>query len=126
MIVYLPNLYPDELFYSWLARYYCHTTPVYSNAIEDILEKKTIRPDIEYINHLNEDAKKLLTRKVSMEKLIFHHTMFPSVRFAPQTRISAALQSMAAQEGDVHNLLPISKSKEPRYLKYCPVCVLED
>ena len=125
MITYLPNLYTDELFYSFLSRYRCHTTPVYSNAIEDILEKKTIRPDIEYINHLNEDAKKLLTRKVSMEKLIIDHTMFPSVRFAPEARRNSALQSMIIQEGDVHHLLPIPKGKEIRYLKYCPLCAID-
>lgn len=125
MIAYLPNLYPDELFYSFLSRYRCHTTPVYSNAIEDILEKKTIRPDVEYINHLNEDAKKLLTRKVSMEKLILHHTMFTFVRFAPEARRNAALQSMIIQEGDVHHLLPMPKGKEIRYLKYCPLCAID-
>ena len=126
MIAYLPNLYPDELFYSWLARYYCHTTPVYANAIGDIFEKRTTRPDMEFINHLNKNARELLTRKIPMENFILSHTMFPYTRFVPQARKSAALQSMAVQEGDVHNLLPISKSKEPRYLRYCPVCALED
>ncbi len=126
MIAYLPNLYPDELFYSWMARYYCHTTPVYANAIGDIFEKRTTRPDMEFINHLNKNARELLTRKIPMENFILFHTMFPYTRFVPQARKSAALQSMAVQEGDVHNLLPISKSKEPRYLRYCPVCALED
>lgn len=126
MIAYLPNLYPDELFYSWLARYYCHTTPVYANAIGDIFEKRTTRPDMEFINHLNKNARELLTRKIPMENFILSHTMFPYTRFVPQARKNAALQSMAVQEGDVHNLLPISKSKEPRYLRYCPVCALED
>lgn len=81
---------------------------------------------MEFINHLNINARKLLTRKIPMENVVLFHTMFPCARFVPQARKSAALQSMAAQEGDAHNLLPISKSKEPRYLKYCPVCALED
>ena len=80
---------------------------------------------MEFINHLNINARKLLTRKIPMENVVLFHTMFPCARFVPQARKSAALQSMAAQEGDAHNLLPISKSKEPRYLKYCPVCALE-
>ena len=125
MIAYLPNLYPDELFYSWLARYYCHTTPVYANAIGDIFEKRTTRPDMEFINHLNKNARELLTRKIPMENFILSHTMFPYTRFVPQARKSAALQSMAVQEGDVHHLLPMPKGKEIRYLKYCPLCAID-
>lgn len=126
MIVYIPNLYPGELFYSWLARYYCHTTPIYTNAIGDILEKRTIRPDMEFISRLNEDAREMITKKISMRDLIFNHTMFPMARFMPISRKNAALESMIAQEGNVHNLLPIPKSKEVRYLKYCPICAAED
>ena len=81
---------------------------------------------MEFINQLDKNARELLTRKIPMENVVLFHTMFPCARFVPQARKSAALQSMAAQEGDAHNLLPISKSKEPRYLKYCPVCALED
>lgn len=126
MITYLPDFYPDELFYSWLARYYCHTTPVYANAIGDIVEKRTVRPDMEFINHLNKNAREMLTRMIPMENIILLHTMFPCARFVPHTRRSAALQSMALQEGDARSLLPIPKNKEARYLKYCPVCALED
>lgn len=125
MIAYLPNLYPGELFYSWLARYYCHTTPIYTNAIGDILEKRTIRPDMEFINRLNEDAREMITKKISMMDLIFNHTMFPVARFMPPSRKKVALESMIAQEGNIHNLLPMPKSNEIRYLKYCPICVMQ-
>ncbi|HBI62796.1 MAG TPA: hypothetical protein DDY31_16585 [Lachnospiraceae bacterium] len=126
MIAYLPELYSGELFYSYLARYYCHTTPIYTNAIGDILEKRTVRPDVEFINRLNENAKVMITKRISMKNLIFHHTMFPIVRFMPASRKRAALESMTEQEGDVHNLLPVPKSKEPRFLKYCPMCAIGD
>ena len=60
-----------------------------------------------------------------MEKLILHHTMFTFVRFAPEARRNAALQSMIIQEGDVHHILPMPKGKEIRYLKYCPLCAID-
>ena len=126
MIAYLPELFPGELFYSYLARYYCHTTPIYTNAIGDILEKRTIRPDMEFINRLNENAKDVITKRISMKELILEHTMFPTARFIPASRRNFALESMIAQEGDVHNLIPIPKSKQIRYMKYCPICVTED
>lgn len=125
MIAYLPELYPGELFYSWLARYYCHTTPIYTNAIGDILEKRTIRPDMEFINRLNRNAREMITKKIPMKNLILNHTMFPAARFMPASRKNAALESMIVQEGNVHNLLSMPKSNEVRYLKYCPVCVAE-
>ncbi len=125
MIAYLPELFPGELFYSYLARYYCHTTPVYSNAIGDILEKRTIRPDIEFINRLNENARDVITKRISMKELVLEHTMFPTARFIPASRRNFALESMIAQEGDVHNLLPLPTVKKPRCLKYCPMCAME-
>lgn len=126
MIAYLPELYTEELFYSWMARYYCHTTPVYTNAIGDILEKRTARPDMEFISRLNEEARGAITKMIPMEKLVLEHTMFPMARFIPASRRNAALESMMAQEGDARKLLPLPKSKQPRYLKYCPVCASED
>lgn len=126
MIAYLPKLYQGELFYSWLARYYCHTTPIYTNAIGDILEKRTIRPDMEFISRLHPDAKNAITKRISMKELVLGHTMFPIARFITASRRNFAMESMIAQEGDVHNLLPIPKSKQIRYLKYCPICAAGD
>ena len=127
MIGFMPSIYPDELVYSWFCRYYAHSGhSAYVFAIEDLLEKKNIRPDVEFINRLNSDAKDIITKMISMEDLILNHTMFPIARFIPASRKRVALESMIAQEGDVHNLLPIPKSKQIRYLKYCPICVSEE
>lgn len=127
MIGFMPVIYPDELVYSWFARYYVHSGhSAYVFAIEDLLESRYIRPDVEFLNRLNPDAKEVITGMISMEDLILKHTMFPSVRFAHNSRINIALQSMVRQEGDVHNLLPLPKSNLPRYIRYCPVCVAED
>lgn len=127
MIGFMPAIFPDELVYSWFARYYAHSGhSAYVFAIEDLLESRYIRPDVEFLNRLNPDAKEVITRIISIEDLILQHTMFPSVRFAQHSRINTALQSMVRQEGDVHNLLPLPKSNLPRYIRYCPVCVAED
>lgn len=127
MIGFMPSIYPEELAYSWFARYYCHSGyPAYIFAIEDLLERKNIRPDIEFINGLNKDAKEIITQMISMEELVLNHSMFPIARFIPVSRRMTALESMVAQEGDIHNLLPIPKSKQLRYLKYCPLCAIKD
>lgn len=127
MIGFMPAVYPDELIYSWFARYYAHSGhSAYVFAIGDLLESRYIRPDVEFLNRLNPDAREIIARMVPMEELIFQHTMFPSARFVQKSRLNTALQSMINQEGDVHNLLPLPKTNLPRYIKYCPICAEED
>lgn len=127
MIGFMPAVYPDELAYSWFARYYAHSGhSAYVFAIGDLLENRNIRPDVEFLNRLNPDAREVISSMIPIEELILQHTMFPSVRFAESSRISTALQSMMKQEGDVHNLLPLPKNNLPRYIKYCPLCAVED
>ena len=127
MIGFMPAIYPDELVYSWFARYYAHSGhSAYVFAIGDLLENRYIRPDVEFLNRLNPDAIEIIVKMISMEELIFQHTMFPSARFVPKSRLNTALQSMMSQEGDVHNLLPLPKTNLPRYIKYCPICAEED
>lgn len=127
MIGFMPALYPDELIYSWFARYYAHSGhSAYVFAIGDLLENRYIRPDVEFLNRLNPDAREIIAKMIPMEELIFQHTMFPSARFVQKVRLNTALQSMISQEGDVHNLLPLPKTNLPRYIKYCPICAVED
>ena len=128
MIAYLPELYEDELVYSWFARYFAHMYPSYTNALEDILESKNIRTDVEFINRLHPNAKEAITRIIPMEELVLRHTMFPYYRFAENARLCAALKSMSDIGEDAHRLLPVFKSRvgeQIRYIKYCPLCAEE-
>lgn len=127
MIAYFPELYEDELVYSWFARYFAHMYPSYTNALEDLLENRNIRTDVEFINRLSEDTKAVISKRISMERLILDYTMFPYYRFSGNERLTHALKSMSEGE-DVHKLLPISKGSvaHVHYLKYCPLCVLEE
>lgn len=128
MIAYFPELYEDELVYSWFARYFAHMYPSYINAVEDLMENRNTRTDFEFINHLDADARKIISRVIPMEDLIIWHTMFPSYRFSGHERLCNALESMVNTVGDVHRMLPISKSRtngQVHYIKYCPLCAAE-
>lgn len=129
MIAYLPEIYEEELVYSWFGRYYAHMYPVYACALEDLLGKKNIRPDMEFINRLCEDARRVITKTVSMEELILNHTMLPYFRFAENTRLRNALGTMSEGiAGDCHRLLPVTKNRtaaQKRYMRYCPICAAE-
>lgn len=128
MIAYLPELHEDELVYSWFARYFAHMYPSYTNAVEDLLENRHMKADVEFLNRLNTEARNAITKVASLEELILHHTMFPYFRFGGTQRLSNALHSMMMMKGNVYQLLPMSKghpSMNPHYIKYCPVCAME-
>lgn len=127
MIAFMPRIYEDELCYSWFARYYCHSGyPAYGYALDDLFGKRTLHFNAEFINGIfTEDARKIITDMIPMEKMILEHTMFPIVRFMEHTRMQKALDCMMRQEGKVSDLLPLPTNKNTRYLRYCPVCAKE-
>ncbi len=129
-IAYFPEIYPDELIYSVLARYYVHSGyPAYIFCAEDVFVSRRVRPDVEFLNVMKPEALKALCGKMSMEELIEKHTLFPYyARFLPWGRRNKAFMALCSMSGDYNNLLAIPKQKngEYRYLRYCPLCAEED
>ena len=129
-IGYFPQIYPDELIYSVLARFYVHSGyPAYTFCAEDIFLNKRVRPDMEFLNVMKPERLESLCKKMSMAELIEKHTMFPYyARFLPHVRRNRAFEALCSMGGDYNNLLAIPKQKngEHRYLRYCPLCVKED
>lgn len=130
MIAYFPTIYPDELLYSQLARYYTKSGYMaYTFAAEELFISKTVRPDIEFVNAYTPDAIQAITRNLPMETVVEKHTMFPYYgRFLPRERRQKAFQTLVSMAGNFHNLLPLPKSKngKARYLRYCPLCAAHD
>lgn len=130
MTMYLPEIYPDELVYSWLARYYIQTGYVrYAFVAEELFQSKTVRPDIEFVNQYTASMLQAITEKMPMSEIIEDHTMFPYYgRFLPKERKNQAYTAMIQAKGNYHNLLSMPKRKgnTDRYLRYCPVCAEND
>lgn len=130
MISYFPSIYPDELLYSQLARYYAKSGYLaYTFAAEDLFQSKTVRPDIEFLNAYTPEAVQMITRTMPMTDIVMYHTMFPYYgRFIPPERRRQAFDSLVNMGTEYHNLLSIPKRKDriSRHLRYCPECVKED
>lgn len=130
MITYFPIAYSDELLYSRLARYYVKSGYLaYTYAAEDLFVSKTIRPDMEFVNAYTSDVLEMITKDMSMENVVWKHTMFPYYgRFLPMERRQRAFQALVSMQGNYHNLLPIPNRKNgaDRYLRYCPICAEQD
>ena len=129
MITSFPSLYPDELLYSLFARYHAQSGHIaYVFAAEDLFERRTTKPSIEFVDRLKPDALQLITRDIPIETVIERHTMFPYyARFLPRDRRRQALVLLVQMDQRYHNLLYLTKRKTiMRYLRYCPLCAMED
>lgn len=128
-IAYFPNIYPDELLYSFLARYYQHSAyPCYAFVVEDIYTSPKVMPSTEYISEMNEEFLELLLRRRTIEELIEKHTMFPYYgRFMSKERRIRAFEALKKMKG-YNNLVMQQKMRdgEKLYLRYCPECVKKD
>lgn len=129
MITYLPEIYPDELIYSWFCRYYVHSGCLtHKMALDDILYKRCNNPSKEFLGHLNPDMQEKIQAIYPIETLILEHTMFPQyARFIPLQHKKDALYHLAYDFCDARHLFSIlPRTGTDRYLKYCPICVEED
>ena len=130
MITYFPAIYPDELVYSLLSRFYLQSGYLsYTYAAEDIYAYKQVRPDHEFINVLHPEMRELITKTVQMEELVEKHTMYPYYgRFLGKSRRLKAFEALVSLNGNYRNLLVIPNKKEgtDRYLRYCPLCAKAD
>lgn len=130
MIAYFPKFYEDELIYSMFARFYVSNGYLsYIYAAKDLFINKNVRPDFEFLNQLNHEIKELITKNSNMETIILKHTMFPYYgRFMQKERRIKAFEALVNMTGNYTNLIliPLNKKRESRYLRYCPMCAIED
>jgi len=128
MIGYFPELYEDELIYSWIARYLVHSGYTSAaDAYQDLYFNKNLRPSVELMNNLIDDAKSVMAKYMSLEELIYNLTLFPEYgRFIVPTKRERLVKEADFSRGNWINSLMIPFSTGERYLKYCPLCAEED
>lgn len=129
MISYLPEIYPDELVYSWFCRYYVHSGNLTnSDAMRDILFNRCNNPSKEFIGHINNEALEVIQKMYHIDELIINHTMFPQcARFVSLDRRKNALFHIGYDFKDVHHLFSVLPRIDiEKFLRYGPLCVKED
>lgn len=130
MIAFFPSLYPDELVYSWFARYFAKSGyPAYTDAFEDIYGKRILKPSFEFINPLGEKMISIIEQEIGLEQLMLKHTMFPLyARFLPANRRTGALRVLVEEQNVDAKLLGriIDRKGVKRYARFCPQCAKED
>lgn len=129
MITYFPSVHPDELSYSWFARFRIHTGCFgFSTAAQLLYGRKLLHPSEEFINTVTDDVLQVITRNMTMSDIVLQHTMFPYyARFVPKDRRNNAFDMLCKNEGYSKPILPIPvKQEQKRYLRFCPLCFAAD
>ena len=129
MIAFFPEIYPDELLYSQLARY--HSRSGYARLVFTIADiynnEKLVHPSIDFVNRYTPDAMQWITKDKPWEVIAEQHTMYPAyIRFLPKLRRIDAVNGILSCEGNWKNLMCIPLLNESRYIRYCPECAKAD
>ncbi len=129
MIGFLPSIYPDELMYSWFCRCFIHSGYPTSKAfLGELLFNRHCNPSKEFMGHLNLEMEQEIKKIYPMEELVLEHTMFPQyARFIEPESKKNALHRLSDDFCDAHHLFSIlPRNGRDKYLKYCPLCMVED
>ena len=130
MMPFFIEPYPDELVYSWFARYGVRTGYTHYRAIaEDLFVSNSAKPNLEFIIELNQEAYDTITKYKPFDDIIKQHTMFPYyVRFLPKERRVEAYKLLLKMDKKYNDVLYSRRYKTRcrQSLRYCPMCVEED
>lgn len=125
MITYFPDAYPDELFYSVIARFFIHSgkqdlNELYRHNINNSMF------DMDSSAPISAELAELISRKEPLEDYFLSHTMIPYYgRFKGKAKAETVCRAIYSDsKGCVsHNKSPVGYK---RSLKYCPLCVSND
>ena len=119
MIAFFPEIYPDELLYSQIARYHSRTGySLYASTVADIYAgERFVHPSVDFVNRFTDDAMQWITKDSTWEDIAEKHTMYPAyVRFLPKLRRSDAVNGILSCEGNWKNLMCLPNTTEKRYI----------
>src|SRR5687767_15049249 len=131
MLGYFPELGEDELLYSVLARLVDYTRyPSASAVIHQIFGTALPKAVVDLPGQLSALVNALPDHGFTISNLIDRHTLLPYYApFLPRDRYDSMRTGMAnGRRPGVHLSLGTVASgiKRPTFLRYCPLCVLQD
>lgn len=131
MIHFFPELYPDELLYSGIARYHIRVGNLDAKAtLRDLYGKDTITAMVEMTSNLDILINNLPASVYTADEVIRNNTMYSYfAAFIPTDRADRLYQLMKCNNGSkIYNELGLSNKilKLNNFLRFCPECYKED
>ncbi|MEB4783722.1 TnsD family Tn7-like transposition protein [Paenibacillus jamilae] len=129
---FFPMPYPDELFYSVLARYHLLSgNSGYKSTTFELFNTYNAAAIVDLNSHLNTLVQKIPSKSsLTEDEIIAKHTLFPFYApFLPKERSEKVIECMkSSRGGSVHNRVGIVSSnvKTPSHLRFCSACLEED
>lgn len=130
MLSFFPSPYPDELWYSVLARYHTHSGALSWQATMAALFGDARDTDVGSFfpnNSIHKILAQLPPGFLPAQEIALQHTLLPFLlRFQPADRKAAILEAFLIGEDMRPRYLRATRDIKPRSMRYCPVCVRED
>lgn len=128
MLVIVPKLYEDELFYSWLCRYYvAKGFTSNSHFIEEVTGNNRLYLNKEFVPPFKAEFRHDIEKIFGFENVIRNHTLYgQEARFYTEEEINNVWELLQTDSFDIRTLFRMQKSKEGHSLSYCPLCVKEE
>ena len=130
MLSFFPTPYPDELWYSVIARYHTHSGALSWQATMKALFGNARDTDVGSFfpnNSIHKILEQLPPGFLSAQEIALQHTLLPFLmRFQPADRKTAILEAFLSGEDMRPRYLRATRDIKPRSMRYCPICVRED
>lgn len=126
MIVFFPELYEDELAYSWFSRYHVHSGHLsYSATARDLYGEAQAIPSAELLGTFSAEVQQIIEQYMPIQTFVEKHTLFPQyARFLPIDRRRTALEYILTRDNRYNDAL--FKRRRQSKMRYCPLCAAAD
>ena len=129
MLTYFPTPYPDEWWYSVLARFYVHAGyDSYNSCFVDLLDSNyrnfgRLFPS----SNIKQVTDRLPKSYLSAREILLKHTLFPYyMRFRKNTEKKTAIERLTNGRSVTFSNIILETPEEVQGCKYCPKCYQED
>lgn len=128
MIGFMPEIYPNELVYSWLARYHVRSGHSgYQTTYKELLAKKSNIISKKFINRYSEDFLDYIEQRFSIEELLMNHTLFSiQFKFMPENKRQKIIDNYKIVDSQTKISLTTGAENKNSKIRFCPLCVKED
>lgn len=95
MIGFMPELYPDELVYSWIARYHVRTGHYsYQQTAKHLLNKKANIVSKKFLNEYSDEFFVMIKNNITIKELAIKHSMLSTyIKFLPINKRNNIIES---------------------------------
>lgn len=127
MVGFMPELYPDELTYSWISRYHVRSGHYsYQQTAEHLLIKKVNVVSKKFINLYVDDFFDFIERSTTIDTLIENNTMFRAYFKFATIEKQENIKNIYSDRSATKATLSIGVENINKKMRFCPICAKED